>query len=106
MIANLFARVLARFRGPPRAALTMEVLGLRGSTIEVRDQTTGQTWNGRAVRVLNEHPATTAESMLGLLFDSSGSPPLSIGSVVSYKDRRFVIEASGNIRGVTVHEIN
>ena len=86
--------------------MTMEVLGLRGSTVEVRDQITGQTWSGRAVRVLNERPRTPSESMLGILFDAPGSPPLSIGSVVSFRSRRFVILATGDIRGATVHEIN
>ena len=84
----------------------MQVLGLSGSTVEVRDQISGTTWNGRAVRVVDEHPKKTSESMIGFLFDAPGSPPLSIGSVVSFRSRRFVILATGDIRGATVHEIN
>ena len=84
----------------------MEVLGLRGSVVEVVDQITGTTWNGRAVRVVNENPKKTAESMIGFLFDAGGSPALSTGSVVRFKSRRFVVHDSGDVRGVTVREIN
>ena len=84
----------------------MEVLGLRGSVVSVVDQVTGATWNGRAVRVVNERPKTTSESLVGFLFDATGSPALSTGSVVHFKSRRFVVRDAGDIRGVTVREIN
>ena len=83
----------------------MQVLGLSGSTVEVRDQISGTTWNGRAVRVVNEHPKKTSESMIGFLFDAAGSPALSIGSVVSHESRRFVVLETGSIVGATVREL-
>ena len=84
----------------------MEVLGLRGSVVSVVDQVSGTVWSGRAVRAVNENPKTTAESMIGFLFDAPGSPALSTGSVVHFKSRRFVVRDAGDIRGVTVREIN
>ena len=107
LIAKLLARVRARF-APPRTLVvfTMEVLGFQGSVVSVVDQTTGTTWNGRAVRVVNENPKTTSESMIGFLFDAGSSPALSPGSVVRFKSRRFVVRDLGDIRGVTVREIN
>ena len=84
----------------------MEVLGLRGSVVSVVDQTTGTTWNGRAVRVVNEHPSKTSESMIVFLFDAGSSPALSPGSVIRFESRRFVVRDLGDVRGVTVREIN
>ena len=87
--------------------LSMEGLGVRGPAIVVVDQVTGATWNGRAVRVVDERPETaTSGSLIGFLFDSPGSPALSVGSVVHFKSRRFEVRESGDIRGVTVHELH
>ena len=72
----------------------------------VVDQVTRATWNGRAVRVVDERPETTSGSLVGFLFDSPGSPALSAGSVVHFKSRRFEVRESGDIRGVTVREID
>ena len=107
MITKLLARVRARF-APPRTLVvfTMEVLGFQGSVVSVVDQTTGTTWNGRAVRVVDENPSKTSESMIGFLFDAGSSPALSPGSVVHFKSRRFVVRDLGDVRGVTVREIN
>ena len=76
----------------------MEVLGFRGSVVSVVDQTTGVVWDGRAVRVVNEHPSKASESMIGFLFDAGSSPALSPGSVVRFKSRRFVVRDLGDIR--------
>ena len=75
-----------------------EVLGLRGSVVKVVDPV-GGTWNGRAVRVVNE--SKTSE-LIGLLFVAGSSPALSTGSVVHFKSDRFLIHDAGDIRGVTV----
>ena len=107
LLTRVRARVRARFHTPPRtlAVFIMGILGFRGSLIEVTDQISGVVWSGRAVRVVNENPKTTAESMVGFLFVDAGSPSLSIGSVVSFKSRRFVVQGSGSIVGVTVREL-
>ena len=63
------------------------------------------TWNGRAVRVVNENPSKTSESMIGFLFVDAGSPALSNGSVVSHESRRFVVLETGSIVGATVREL-
>ena len=107
MITKLLARVRARFHTPPRtlAVFIMGVLGFRGSVIEVTDQITGAVWSGRAVRVVNENPSKTSESMIGFLFVDAGSPALSIGSVVSHESRRFVVLGTGSIVGATVREL-
>ena len=74
--------------------------------MSVVDQITGDAWTGRAVRVVNEHPTRTSESMIGFLFDSTGSPPLSVGSIITYQSRRFVVRGAGDIRGATVRGID
>ena len=85
----------------------MEGLGVRGSTIVVVDQVTRTTWDGLAVRVVDERPETTTSgSLVGFFFDSIGSPPLSVGSIITHQSRRFEVRESGDIRGVTVHELH
>ena len=80
----------------------MSVLGLRGSAISVVE-VAGTSWSGRGVRVLDE--SKTSESLIGFLI--AGSPSaLSVGSVVHFKDRQFVVRDSGEIRAVIVSELH
>ena len=81
----------------------MSVLGLRGSTISVVE-VTGTTWNGRAVRVVDE--SKTSESLIGFLIAGSSPSALSVGSVVHFKNRQFVVRDSGDIRAVIVSELH
>ena len=80
----------------------MSVLGLRGSAISVVEGA-GTSWSGRGVRVLDE--SKTSEALIGFLI--AGSPSaLSVGSVVHFKDRQFVVRDSGEIRAVIVSELH
>ena len=82
----------------------MSVLGLRGSTISVVE-VTGTTWDGRAIRVVDESK-TTSESLIGFLIAGSSPSALSVGSVVHFKNRQFVVRDSGDIRAVIVSELH
>ena len=108
-IAKLLERVRARFRAPRRnlVLLSVEGLGVRGSAIAVVDQVTRSAWDGLAVRVVDERPKTTTSgSLVGFFFDATGSPPLSVGSIITHQSRRFEVRESGDIRGVSVHELH
>ena len=82
--------------------MSVLVLGLRGSTISVVE-VTGTTWDGRAIRVVDG--SKTSEAPIGFLI-AGGPSALSVGSVVHFKDRQFVVRDSGEILAVTVSELH
>ena len=44
--------------------------------------------------------------MIGFFFGGSTPPPLSTGSVVSFKSRRFTITDAGSVQAALVNEIH